>query len=40
MWLSDDDLALTRKLNGHYNYFGVNGNVGSLKRLRFAVERA
>ena len=32
--------ALARKLNGHYNYFGVNGNIGSLKALRFAVERA
>ena len=33
-------LALTRKLNGHYNYFGVNGNFDSLKRLHFEVERA
>jgi hypothetical protein len=32
-------LALVRKLNGHYNYFGVNGNISSLKRLRFAVHR-
>ncbi|HMG20977.1 MAG TPA: hypothetical protein VK607_06655, partial [Kofleriaceae bacterium] len=31
--------ALTRKLNGHYNYFGVNGNLSSLRRLCFAVER-
>jgi len=32
--------ALTRKLVGHYNYFGVNGNFLALNRLRFAVERA
>jgi RNA-directed DNA polymerase len=32
--------ALARKLNGHYNYFGVNGNVDALARLCFAVERA
>jgi RNA-directed DNA polymerase len=25
--------ALKRRLNGHYNYFGVNGNFHSLKRL-------
>lgn len=31
--------ALTRKLVGHYNYFGVNGNSDSLKRLRFFVGR-
>ena len=33
-------LALTRKLNGHYNYFGVNGNLDALKRLRFWAQRA
>lgn len=33
-------LALTRKLNGHNSYFGVNGNFDSLKRVHFAVERA
>ena len=32
--------ALARKLNGHYNYFGVNGNVDALRHLHFAVERA
>lgn len=26
--------------DGHYNYFGVNGNVDTLARLHFAVERA
>lgn len=30
---------LTRKLVGHYNYFGVNGNGAALNRLRFAVSR-
>src|SRR5262249_25243524 len=38
--VKEQHLALTRKLNGHYNYFGVNGNFDSLKRLYFAVERA
>jgi group II intron reverse transcriptase/maturase len=37
--VKEQHLALTRKLNGHYNYFGVNGNLSALKRLRFAVER-
>jgi len=32
--------ALVRKLNGHYNYFGVNGNGQALGRLGYAVERA
>jgi RNA-directed DNA polymerase len=31
--------ALTRKLEGHYNYFGVNGNIEALVALRFAVLR-
>jgi RNA-directed DNA polymerase len=38
--VKEQHAALTRKLNGHYNYFGVNGNVNALARLRFAVERA
>ena len=29
--------ALTRKLVGHYNYFGVNGNSQALQRLQYAV---
>jgi len=33
-------LALARKLNGHYNYFGVNGNGSSLARLSHHVRRA
>ena len=36
--VKEQRLALTRKLNGHYNYFGVNGNVGSLARLLFQVQ--
>jgi len=32
--------ALTRKLNGHYNYYGVNGNSEALHKLRFVVTRA
>jgi group II intron reverse transcriptase/maturase len=38
--VEEQHLALTRKLNGHYNYFGVNGNVNALARLHFATERA
>ena len=32
--------ALTRKLIGHYNYFGVNGNGRALRKLRYAVTLA
>lgn len=32
--------ALTRKLVGHDNYFGVNGNIRPLQQLRYAVRRA
>lgn len=32
--------ALVRKLEGHYNYFGVNGNSPALGRLLWAVRRA
>lgn len=38
--MKEQHAALTRTLNGHYNYFGVNGNVNALVRLHFAVERA
>lgn len=31
--------ALTRRVRGHINYFGVNGNVGSLKRFLLHVRR-
>lgn len=32
--------TLSRKLIGHYNYFGVNGNGRALQNLRYAVTRA
>jgi RNA-directed DNA polymerase len=32
--------ALKRKLVGHYNYFGVNGNLRALRCLHWAVRRA
>lgn len=32
--------ALTRKLVGHYNYFGVNGNSRALQNLHYVVARA
>ena len=32
--------ALTRRLVGHFNYFGVNGNYGSLACLALATRRA
>ncbi len=38
--IKEQRAALARKLNGHYNYFGVNGNVDALQRLHYAVERA
>lgn len=31
--------ALVRRINGHFNYFGVNGNYSSLARLRHQAER-
>jgi hypothetical protein len=32
--------TLTRKLRGHYNYFGVNGNSYALQTLLYWVKRA
>lgn len=32
--------ALTRRIQGHFNYFGVNGNLRSLMKVRFAATRA
>lgn len=32
--------ALSRRIEGHFNYFGVNGNLGSLRSLVREVERA
>lgn len=37
--LKDQHAALARRLRGHYNYFGVNGNLPSLSRLRHQAER-
>jgi group II intron reverse transcriptase/maturase len=33
--IRDQHLALSRRLQGHFNYFGVNGNHRSLKRLAY-----
>ncbi len=33
-------VALLRRIRGHYNYFGVNGNTRSLSLLRYHAERA
>lgn len=38
--VEEQHLALKRKLIGHDNYYGVNGNVGALQRLRLHVSRA
>lgn len=38
--VEEQHLALTRKLLGHYNYFGVNWNIDALKHLRYRVTRA
>jgi RNA-directed DNA polymerase len=32
--VKEQHAALSRRLNGHYNFYGVNGNLRSLKRLR------
>jgi RNA-directed DNA polymerase len=37
--IEEQHRALTRKLVGHYNYFGVNGNARALQRLHFAVSQ-
>lgn len=38
--VEEQHLALTRKLRGHYSYFGVNGNASALHQLRYRVTRA
>jgi RNA-directed DNA polymerase len=38
--VKEQHAALTRRLTGHFNYFGVNGNLGSLRELVRQVERA
>lgn len=31
--------ALSRRLNGHFNYYGVNGNMAGIRRMRFVAIR-
>jgi RNA-directed DNA polymerase len=38
--IKEQHLALTRKLKGHYSYYGVNGNMPALQQLRYRVTRA
>ncbi len=40
MAVKDQHAALTRRVQGHINYFGVNGNIRSLQKLVRQVERA
>ena len=37
--VQDQHAALTRRLVGHFNYFGVNGNIRSLARVVYATVR-
>jgi RNA-directed DNA polymerase len=37
--LETQQLALRKKLDGHYAYYGITGNYSALSKLRFAVER-
>lgn len=37
--VKEQHAALKRRVQGHFNYFGVNGNIGSLKRLVARVRR-
>jgi RNA-directed DNA polymerase len=37
--VADQHVALTRRLRGHYNYFGVNGNMQCLQMLLGPIER-
>lgn len=38
--VSEQHKGLKRRLRGHYNYFGVNGNLRSLRMLAYATENA
>ena len=38
--VKEQHATLVRKLEGHYNYFGVNGNIGSLKKLQDRAEES
>ncbi|MBM2843935.1 MAG: RNA-directed polymerase [Anaerolineales bacterium] len=37
--LKEQHAALSRRIRGHFQYFGVNGNARSLQQVRFRVER-
>jgi RNA-directed DNA polymerase len=37
--VKEQHASLCKRISGHFNYFGVNGNVASLYRLRRAAER-
>jgi RNA-directed DNA polymerase len=37
--LTDQHAALSRRLRGHYQYFGVNGNSHSIRRIRCQTQR-
>ena len=38
--VKDQHAGLVRRVQGHYNYFGVNGNLLSLSLVKYHVERA
>jgi group II intron reverse transcriptase/maturase len=38
--VAEQHAALRRRIQGHFNYFGVNGNLGQLKRLAYHARRA
>jgi hypothetical protein len=37
--LKDQHAALSRRLRGHYQYFGVNGNTRSIRKVRYQAQR-
>ena len=37
--VKEQHAALTRRIAGHFNYFGVNGNAASLQRVLYACRR-
>jgi len=37
--LTDQHAALSRRLRGHYRYFGVNGNTRSIRKVRYQAQR-
>ena len=38
--VAEQHLGLVRRLRGHFNYFGVNGNLRSLRCLLYHAKRA